>query len=82
MLIFILRFCTCMLAWGMARAISLSHILFPQASALTKSVVIFIFIRILTEIILIRGIVKAILSKIADKGYRKTRLDYKMELGT
>ncbi|ETJ14729.1 MAG: hypothetical protein Q614_SASC00031G0001, partial [Staphylococcus sp. DORA_6_22] len=22
------------------------------------------------------------LSKIADKGYRKTRLDYKMELGT
>ena len=52
---------------GMARAISLSHILFPQASALTKSVVIFIFIRILTEIILIRGIVKAILSKIADK---------------
>ncbi|RIL50633.1 hypothetical protein BUY93_07225 [Mammaliicoccus fleurettii] len=56
----------------MARAISLSHILFPQASALTKSVVIFIFIRILTEIILIRGIVKAILSKIADKRYVKS----------
>ncbi|EVA27645.1 hypothetical protein W441_02679, partial [Staphylococcus aureus VET0114R] len=28
------------------------------------------------------GKLKAILSKIADKGYRKTRLDYKMELGT
>ncbi len=53
---------------GMARAISLSHILFPQASALTKSVVI----RILTEIILIRGIVKAILSKIADKRFVKS----------
>ena len=49
-----------------------SRILFPQASALTKSVVIFIFIRILTEIILIRGIVKAILSKIADKRFVKS----------
>ncbi|PTI29332.1 hypothetical protein BU072_08220 [Mammaliicoccus vitulinus] len=34
----ILRFCSCMLAWGMVRACSLSLILFPRASALYKIV--------------------------------------------
>ena len=71
MLILSYDFVRACLPRGMARAISLAHTI-PSGVSTYKIGCNFHFIRILTEIILIRGIVKAILSKIADKRFVKS----------